>query len=72
MGTLYGLVFPSHQVGSFAVWLGGDFYDRFGSYDVVWWVGVAGAAVCGPPTRQGDANNDWCHDPASPFGVIHL
>ena len=41
MGTLYGLVFLSHQIGSFVgVWLGGDFYDRFGSYDVVWWVGV--------------------------------
>ena len=41
MGTLYGLVFLSHQVGSFVgVWLGGDFYDRFGTYEVVWWVGV--------------------------------
>ena len=41
MGTLYGLVFLSHQIGSFVgVWLGGDFYDRFGSYDVVWWVGI--------------------------------
>ena len=41
MGTLYGLVFLSHQIGSFVgVWLGGDFYDRFGSYEVVWWVGV--------------------------------
>jgi len=41
MGTLYGLVFLSHQIGSFVgVWLGGDFYDRFGSYDIVWWVGV--------------------------------
>ena len=41
MGTLYGLVFLSHQIGSFVgVWLGGDFYDRFGSYEMVWWVGV--------------------------------
>jgi predicted MFS family arabinose efflux permease len=41
MGTLYGLVFLSHQIGSFVgVWLGGDFYDRFGSYEVVWWVGI--------------------------------
>ena len=41
MGTLYGLVFLSHQIGGFVgVWLGGDFYDRFGSYEVVWWVGV--------------------------------
>ena len=42
MGTLYGLVFFSHQLGSFiGVWLGGVFYDQFGSYHVVWWVGVA-------------------------------
>ena len=41
MGTLYGLVFLSHQFGSFVgVWLGGAFYDRFGSYDLVWWVGI--------------------------------
>lgn len=42
MGTLYGLVFFSHQLGSFlGVWLGGVLHDRFGSYEVVWWVGVA-------------------------------
>ena len=41
MGTLYGLVFFSHQLGSFVgVWLGGEFYDQFGSYNAVWWVGV--------------------------------
>ena len=41
MGTLYGLVFFSHQLGSFVgVWLGGEFYDQFGSYTAVWWVGV--------------------------------
>jgi len=41
MGTLYGLVFFSHQLGSFVgVWLGGSFYDQFGSYTAVWWVGV--------------------------------
>ena len=41
MGTLYGLIFLSHQIGSFAgVWLGGEFYDLYGSYDVVWWVGI--------------------------------
>lgn len=41
MGTLYGLVFLSHQIGSFlGVYIGGVFYDRFGSYDVVWWVGI--------------------------------
>ncbi len=42
MGTLYGIVFLSHQLGSFVgVWLGGRMYDAYGSYTVVWWVGVA-------------------------------
>ena len=42
MGTLYGIIFFSHQLGSFlGVWLGGRMYDAFGSYDAVWWVGVA-------------------------------
>ena len=42
MATLFGIVFLSHQLGSFlGVWLGGYLYDRTGSYDVVWWTGVA-------------------------------
>jgi hypothetical protein len=42
MATLYGVVFLSHQIGSFfGVWLGGRLYDQFGSYDPVWWMGVA-------------------------------
>jgi MFS family permease len=42
MATLFGFVFFSHQVGSFlGVWLGGVLYERTGSYDVVWWLGVA-------------------------------
>lgn len=42
MGTLYGIVFFSHQLGSFAgVWLGGRMYDAYGSYEAVWWIGVA-------------------------------
>ncbi|WP_377510600.1 MFS transporter [Octadecabacter sp. R77987] len=41
MGTLYGIVFFSHQLGSFlGVWLGGRLYDIYGSYTAVWWVGV--------------------------------
>lgn len=41
MGTLYGIVFFSHQLGSFmGVWLGGTLYDLYGSYTAVWWVGV--------------------------------
>jgi MFS family permease len=41
LGMLSGTVFLSHQIGSFlGVWLGGKFYDLFGSYDPVWWLGV--------------------------------
>lgn len=42
MGTLYGIIFFSHQLGSFAgVWLGGRMYDAYGTYTTVWWIGVA-------------------------------
>lgn len=42
LGLLGGLVFLSHQIGSFlGVWMGGYLYDRMGSYDTVWWFGVA-------------------------------
>jgi len=41
MGTLYGIVFFSHQLGSFlGVWLGGKMYDIYGDYTAVWWVGI--------------------------------
>ena len=41
MGTLLGIVFLSHQLGSFTgVWLGGVLYDRTGSYEAMWWAGV--------------------------------
>lgn len=37
LSTLYGIVFLSHQVGSFfGAWAAGLVYDRFGSYDSVW------------------------------------
>ncbi len=56
MGTLYGLVFLSHQLGSFlGVWLGGTMYDQFGSYDTVWWVGVgvgAFSAIIHLPVKE--------------------
>jgi len=46
MGTLYGIVFLNHQLGSFAgVWLGGYLFDRTGSYDWVWWATAVIAAV---------------------------
>ena len=41
MGTLYGIVFFSHQLGSFlGVWLGGKMYDIYGDYTAVWWIGI--------------------------------
>lgn len=41
MATLFGIVFLSHQIGSFlGVWLGGLLYDMTGSYDGMWWAGV--------------------------------
>lgn len=46
MGTLYGLVFFSHQLGGFlGVWLGGAMYDIYNNYSLVWWVGVGVGAV---------------------------
>ena len=45
MGTLYGLVFLSHQLGSFlGVWMGGRLYDATGDYTLVWWIGVGVSA----------------------------
>ena len=50
-----GLVF-SLPTGWFSgVWLGGLFYDEFGSYDIVWWVGVgvgAFSAIVHLPVRE--------------------
>jgi MFS family permease len=56
LGMLGGVVFLSHQIGSFlGVWLGGYLYDRFGTYDPVWWLGVAlgvFAAIVHWPIRE--------------------
>lgn len=56
MGTLYGFVFLSHQLGSFlGVWLGGKMYDLTGGYTTVWWVGVgvgAFSAIVHLPIRE--------------------
>ena len=42
LSTLYGIVFLSHQLGSFmGAWLGGWFYDTYHSYDMLWWAAVA-------------------------------
>jgi MFS family permease len=41
LAMLFGVAFFSHQVGGFlGVYLGGVIYERTGSYDIVWWLGV--------------------------------
>ncbi|QOL81720.1 MFS transporter [Pseudooceanicola spongiae] len=56
MGTLYGIVFLSHQIGGFmGVWLGGRMYDIYGNYTLVWWIGVgvgAFSALVHLPIRE--------------------
>lgn len=42
MSMLFGIVFLSHQLGSFlGVWLGGRLYDMTKSYDAMWWTSIA-------------------------------
>ena len=42
IALLYGIVFFSHQVGSFlGAYLGGVFYDLFGSFDYAWYISIA-------------------------------
>jgi predicted MFS family arabinose efflux permease len=46
LSTLYGIVFFSHQVGSFlGAWLGGWFYDKYHSYSLLWWASIAVAVL---------------------------
>ena len=57
LSTLYGVVFFSHQIGSFlGVWLGGRIYDMVNSYNTVWvlaiLLGVAAAILHLPITDQ--------------------
>ena len=56
MGTLYGFVFLSHQIGGFlGAWLGGAMYDITGGYTLVWWIGVgvgAFSAIVHLPIRE--------------------
>ena len=41
LSTLYGIVFFSHQIGSFlGVWLGGRIYDATGMYTPVWVIAI--------------------------------
>lgn len=56
MATLVGIVTASHQVGAFfGVLLGGYIRDQTGSYDPLWWIGIAlgiAAAIIHLPIRE--------------------
>ncbi len=56
LSTLYGIVFLSHQVGSFfGAWAAGLVYDATGSYDAAWAASIAlgvGAALIHLPIRD--------------------
>ena len=56
MSMLGGVVFFSHQIGSFlGAWLGGKLYGLTGSYDIVWWICIAlgvVAAALNLPVRE--------------------
>ena len=42
MATLSGLCFICHQIGAvLGAWLGGKFFDVYGSYETMWWLSVA-------------------------------
>ena len=42
LSMLGGMVFFSHQIGSFlGVWLGGHLYELSGNYQLVWWLAIA-------------------------------
>ena len=42
MSMLFGVVFLSHQLGSFSgLWLAGYLYDATKSYDMMWWISIA-------------------------------
>jgi predicted MFS family arabinose efflux permease len=42
MSMLFGVVFLSHQVGSFTgLWLAGVLYDATRSYETMWWISIA-------------------------------
>ena len=48
IGLLYGIVFLSHQIGSFfGAYLGGVFHDLYGSYDYAWYISIALSVFAG-------------------------
>jgi predicted MFS family arabinose efflux permease len=78
LAMLGGLVFCTHQLGSFlGVWLGGLLYDRTGSYLLVWWAAClisVGSAVIhlqldDRPARRPDAGAVTCPTAAAVPGA---
>ncbi|WP_135465948.1 MFS transporter [Crenalkalicoccus roseus] len=57
LATIFGVVFLGHQIGGFTgAWLGGIVFDRTGSYDMMWVIGIlaaAFAALVHLPVRDG-------------------
>ena len=55
-----GSCFSAIKLGSFlGVWLGGELYDIYGDYTLVWWVGVAVglfSAIVHLPVRERSLN----------------
>ncbi len=68
LGMLGGIVFFSHQIGSFlGVWLGGYLYDIYGTYDPVWWFGVVlglFAAVVHWPIKEQEVEREQIQQPS--------
>lgn len=57
MGTLFGIVFFTHQLGSFiGVWLGGALFELMGNYELIWWIviglGIFAGFVHAPIVEQ--------------------
>lgn len=64
IGTLYGIVFLSHQVGSFiGVYLGGRIYDATGNYDLIWWASI-GLGVFSAIVHLPVKDRAWAPQPA--------
>ncbi|MEL6267011.1 MAG: MFS transporter, partial [Pseudomonadota bacterium] len=65
LGTLYGIVFLSHQIGSFlGVYIGGRVHDAFGNYDAIWYAAIAlgvFSAIVHLPVQE----RRWRPDPAA-------
>ena len=56
VATLFGIVMFSHQIGGFlGAWLGGQLFERTGSYDWVWYIDImlaVGAALIHMPIKE--------------------